>query len=252
MRMPSIGGIPLPAILVVVAIAAFIFGPRFLTAPSGGATNNLQGVPGLNASGAASQQDPAGGGEVTPDAAAVEAAGARIEPGQVAAGDVVMTLTLTDARHMFDAATGSATPGQEPKPNDNAKARAGIAVLDGLMRKATNNIDAAQKSAADPADGKGPLLRHVVLTMKEKSTGELLPYAEVTMDILRNGRPVLYDQALIPSVAVNDESAPQGLHYGNNVALPGKGNYQLFVRVAPNPFLGDSAPPAAQFNVTFE
>ncbi len=88
--------------------------------------------------------------------------------------------------------------------------------------------------------------------MKDKASGEILPYAEVTMDILRNGRPVLYDQALVPSVAVNDETVPAGLHYGNNVALPGKGNYQLFVRVAPNPFLGDSAPPAAQFNVTFE
>lgn len=251
MRMPSIGGIPLPAILVVVAIAAFIFGPRFLTTSSGSNSNSLQNVPGLNASSGASQQEPPAGGEVAVDAAAVEAAGAHIEPGQVAAGDVVMTLTLTDARHMFDAATGSATPGQQQQ-DDSEPSRAGIAVLDGLMRKATNNIDSSQKVAADPADGKGPLVRHVVLTMKQKDTGELLPYAEVTMDILRNGRPVLYDQALIPSVAVNDESVPAGLHYGNNVALPGKGNYQMFVRVAPNPFLGDSAPPAAQFNVTFE
>jgi hypothetical protein len=249
--MPSIGGIPLPAILIVLAVVAFLFGPRLFASSGSSSNTSLQNLPGMVTTPAGQPPAPSGG-EMTVNPEAVDVAGARIEPGQTAVGDVVLNLTLTDAKPMFDAATMTATPGQEqPKPQAG-KAPAGYAVLDGLMRKATNNIDASQKASADPTDGKGPLLRHVVLTMKKKSTGDLLPYAEVTMDLLRNGRPVLYDQALVPSVAVNDEGLPQGLHYGNNVAFPGKGNYQFFVRVAPNPFLGSNAPPAAQFNVTFE
>ncbi|MCX6021205.1 MAG: hypothetical protein NTZ05_05660 [Chloroflexi bacterium] len=253
MRLPSIGGIPLPIIGVVVLGAAIIFGPRLMGSSPGGIAGSIQ-PPGLGGS-ANNNRQPAAPQETEAAASseAVNAGGASIEPGQAVVGDVVMTLRLADPRHMYDAGTGTAIPDQQGNAPALPKgdAAAGYAVLDGQMRKATNNVDAAQKAAPDAKDGKGPLIRHVALTMKKRSTGDLLAYSEVTADVLRNGRPVLYDQPLIPTIAVGDESLPQGLHYGNNLAFPGKGIYQMFVRVAPNPFLG-TAPPAAQFNITFE
>ncbi|MBI4496533.1 MAG: iron transporter [Chloroflexi bacterium] len=181
----------------------------------------------------------------------IEAAGGQIEPAQTTVGDVTFSLTLAEVRHLYDAAAFVDGPGVESAPRDdqgNPKLPPGSAVLSNA-RKVTHNIDAAQKAPADPK-GQGELLRHFILKVQRGSTGELVPYLEVSMDLLRNGRPVLYDQALLPMVASGEDAA--NIYYGNNIAFPGKGVYQVFVRLRPNPFLGSEAPPAAQFNITFK
>ena len=71
--------------------------------------------------------------------------------------------------------------------------------------------------------------------------------AVVSMDMLLDGRPVSFGQALVPMVAA--EANPPAMYYGNNVRLTQRGMYQVFVRLTHNPLLGSGQPQAAQFNV---
>ena len=123
-------------------------------------------------------------------------------------------------------------------------------VLGTQPQKITHNLDAAQGPPPDPKDGQGDYIRHVDIQVKDNNTGQIVPYLAVTMDVLRDGRPIQYDQALLPQMPVGGQ--PDQMHYGNNVAFPGKGRYQLFVRMPSNPQLGDNTPPYAQFDVTIQ
>jgi uncharacterized protein involved in high-affinity Fe2+ transport len=166
----------------------------------------------------------------------------------VTAERVTVDLSLDPARHMFDSAPSSSAAGlQQPTPQgsaSNASQSSSSAVFTGGMVGVTNNIDPSQ---APPADSAESIVRHVVVHVKTKSNGQTIPYLNVTMDLLLDGHPVLYDQVLEPMMAA-DSSSPQ-YYYGNNVKFPQAGTYQVFIRVQPNPMLGSNPPHAAQFDV---
>jgi hypothetical protein len=108
----------------------------------------------------------------------------------------------------------------------------------------TNNIDPSQAPAADSAQS---IVRHVVVHVRTKNGGQSLSYLGVSLDLLLDGHPVLYDQPLEPMTAVDQNSLQ--FYYGNNVKFPQPGTYQVFIRIQPNPMLGSTPPQAAQFNV---
>ena len=177
------------------------------------------------------------------------AASAEVTPAEVTAGPVTFTLALQPARHMFDQAMAAGTEAAQ-QPQDKSKSqgqRKGSAVLGGGMLHVANNIDAAQNPPPDSAQG---LVRHVVVQVRDTASGQLVPYLSVSMDVLLDGRPAIFDQALAPMIATDGN--PALLYYGNNVKFPQRGTYQIFVRLQPHPLLGEQAPPAAQFNLTLQ
>jgi len=68
----------------------------------------------------------------------------------------------------------------------------------------------------------------------------------VSLDMLLDGRPVGFGQAVVPMAAMADNAH---LYYGNNVRLAQRGTYQVFVRLTRTVLLGKDQPQAAQFNV---
>ncbi len=187
---------------------------------------------------------PLSASNATPGASAT----ASISPRSVTTGNVTLDLSLEPARHMFaEASTGGTSSAPQPTPSGGSNDKntsAGSVVFAGGMVGATNNIDAAQ---APPADSAQAIIRHVVVHVRSKN-GQPVPYLNLTMDLLLDGHPVAYDQALEPMAAV-DRNPPQ-FYYGNNVKFPQRGTYQVFIRMEPNPLLGKGQPAAAQFNLT--
>ena len=174
---------------------------------------------------------------------------ATITPRSVTVGNVTLDLSLQPARHMFaeeSTVQQNSAPQPTPASGDNNKNQsAGSEVFAGGMVGVTNNIDPSQ---APPADTSQSIIRHVVVHVKTKDGGQPVAYLNVTMDLLLDGHPVIYDQALEPMTAL-DQNPPQ-FYYGNNVKFPQRGTYQVFVRMQPNPLLGKGQPQAAQFNLT--
>jgi hypothetical protein len=74
-----------------------------------------------------------------------------------------------------------------------------------------------------------------------------VPYLGVTIDVLLDGHPVSFGQAVVPMTSLGAD--PGRLYYGNNVRIVQRGTYQVFVRLNRNPLLGKDQPQAAQFNV---
>jgi hypothetical protein len=176
-------------------------------------------------------------------------ANASITPREVTVAGVTLDLSLDPARHMFDGAATTSALGvpQQPTPQSsagNGSSSAVSAVFAGGMVGVTNNIDPSQPPPADSAES---IVRHVVVHVKTKTDGQSIPYLNVTMDLLLDGHPVLYDQALEPMTTA-DKSSLQ-YYYGNNVKFPQPGTYQVFIRIQPNPILGNNPPQAAQFDV---
>ncbi|TAK34852.1 MAG: hypothetical protein EPO21_08220 [Chloroflexota bacterium] len=185
-----------------------------------------------------------------------QAGNATITPATVTVGNVSMVLTVDTAQYMFDPAKQSdssedSDTSSSSKQSSNNKKTAdakGSAVVGGSMIRITNNFDPSQNPPSD--SDKGQMLRHVAVQVKDKTTGQVVPYLLVSMDILRDGKPVLADQGLAPLVPA-DGNVNQ-LRYGNNVQFPRKGNYQVFIRTQSSPLLGAEVPPIAQFNVIFQ
>lgn len=167
-----------------------------------------------------------------------------VSPTDVTLGNVVLTLALQPAQPVVDPARvavnqpsgGQQTPAAGPR---------GFAVLGGAGTKVTNNFDTSQNP---PADSEREVLRHVALQIRDKDSQQLIPHINVSMDLLRDGRPVLQDQPLAPMVPAGGNVTQ--LQYGNNVKFPGRGDYQVFIRLEPSPLLGPGASGAAQFNVS--
>ena len=88
----------------------------------------------------------------------------------------------------------------------------GYLVLGGTSVKVTNNFDSVQSA---PADQPREVLRHVSLQIRHKESNQVVPYIVVSMDLLRDGRPVLQDQPLVPMVAGGADT--DQMQYGNNV-----------------------------------
>ncbi len=188
--------------------------------------------------------DAAGG---TPAANATPGtAGVDVTPKEVTVGGVTLSLSLAPARHMFGEQSVITPDPSQQQPQDATKtqSRGSVVFSDGMLQVA-NNIDSTQAPPTDSAQG---IIRHVVVQVKTKDRGQPVPYLSLTMDVLLDGRPVIFDQGLAPMAAV-DANPPQ-LYYGNNVKFTQRGTYQVFIRTQRNPLLGKDQPPAAQFNLT--
>jgi hypothetical protein len=68
---------------------------------------------------------------------------------------------------------------------------------------------------------------HLMVMLSDARTGVAIPYAGVWATISRDGK-VVYDERQWPML-----SEYMGPHYGNNVSLPGSGNYQLRLLISP-------------------
>lgn len=69
---------------------------------------------------------------------------------------------------------------------------------------------------------------HLMVMLNDASTGVPIPYAGVWATILTASGKVVFDESQWPML-----SAYMGPHYGNNVALPGSGEYRLKLLITP-------------------
>jgi uncharacterized protein involved in high-affinity Fe2+ transport len=68
---------------------------------------------------------------------------------------------------------------------------------------------------------------HLMVMLNDAHTGVALPYASVWATIKKAGK-IVYDERMWPMI-----SAYMGPHYGNNVSLPGGGEYQMSLLISP-------------------
>lgn len=68
---------------------------------------------------------------------------------------------------------------------------------------------------------------HLMVMLSDAETGVPIPYAGVWATISKAGK-VVYDERQWPMI-----SRYMGPHYGNDVSLPGSGNYQLSLLISP-------------------
>jgi uncharacterized protein involved in high-affinity Fe2+ transport len=68
---------------------------------------------------------------------------------------------------------------------------------------------------------------HLMVMLSDAQTGVAIPYASVWATITRNGK-VDFDERQWPMI-----SRYMGPHYGNDVSLPGSGEYKLSLLVSP-------------------
>jgi uncharacterized protein involved in high-affinity Fe2+ transport len=69
---------------------------------------------------------------------------------------------------------------------------------------------------------------HLMVMLNDEHTGVAIPYATVWATIANASGKVVYDEQQLPML-----SAYMGPHYGNNVTLPGPGNYRLELLISP-------------------
>ncbi|MBV8806285.1 MAG: iron transporter [Sinobacteraceae bacterium] len=177
-------------------------------------------------------------------ASAVPAVTTTVSPSAAQTGSVTLSLSLEPARRMIADNTGVQDPPTPTNGNDQQPAALTALTLDGLL-KVTNNLDPSQPA---PADEPQSIMRHMNLQIRATDGGYPVPYLNVSMDILLDGRPVLNGISVVPMTAP-DSATPQLLYYGNNVKFTQRGTYQFFVRMQPTSVLGTDPPPTAEFNV---
>ena len=68
---------------------------------------------------------------------------------------------------------------------------------------------------------------HLMVMLSDADSGMAIPYASVWATITRGGK-VVFDERQWPML-----SRYMGPHYGNDVALPGKGKYELTLLISP-------------------
>ena len=68
---------------------------------------------------------------------------------------------------------------------------------------------------------------HLMVLLNDAQTNVVIPYASVWATITEGSKP-LFDESLWPMI-----SRYMGPHYGNDVALPGAGTYQLTLLISP-------------------
>jgi hypothetical protein len=203
--------------------------------------------------GAATPQAAAGVVGAQAQASPVPVANVQVSPATVPVGNVTLTLNFEAARHMEDQtrmmavnaqAQPAATQAAAPQPTVAGGPPSQGAVVLSDMLHVTNNLDPSQPIPADSAQS---IIRQAVVQVMASDTHQLVPYLNVTMDLLLDGHPVAYGQSLVPMVA--QDASGERVYYGNNVRLPNRGTFQVFVRLDRTPLLGQDAPPAAQFNL---
>ena len=180
-------------------------------------------------------------------ASPVPAASVQVSPPNVAVGSVSLSLAFEPPRHMEDEARVTVTdPTQLAAPQPTLVSGApslGAIVLSDMLH-VTNNLDPTQPV---PADSPQLAVRHAVVEVLTSDTHQLVPYLGVTMDLLLDGHPVTYGQTLVPMLS--QDGSAERVYYGNNIRLPARGTFQVFVRLQRTPLLGQEDPPAAQFNL---
>lgn len=195
-------------------------------------------------------QTPAGAIAGT-QASPVPVANVQVSPATVPVGSVTLSLAFEQARHMEDE-TRLAAISAQPQPAAPQPTAAGgppspAAIVLSDMLHVTNNLDPTQPSPPDSAQS---IIRQAVVQVMTSDTHQLVPYLSVTMDLLLDGHPVTYGQTLVPMAT--EDGAGERVYYGNNVRLPNRGTFQVFVRLDRTPLLGQDAPPAAQFNLAVQ
>jgi uncharacterized protein involved in high-affinity Fe2+ transport len=68
---------------------------------------------------------------------------------------------------------------------------------------------------------------HLMVLLNDAQTNVVIPYASVWATITQGGKTV-FDESLWPMI-----SRYMGPHYGNDVALPGAGTYQVTLLISP-------------------
>jgi hypothetical protein len=68
---------------------------------------------------------------------------------------------------------------------------------------------------------------HLMIMLNDIHSGYAIPYAQVWATIFKGGK-IVYDDEQWPML-----SEYMGPHYGNNVALPGPGHYELSLLISP-------------------
>jgi uncharacterized protein involved in high-affinity Fe2+ transport len=68
---------------------------------------------------------------------------------------------------------------------------------------------------------------HLMVLLNDAQTNVVIPYASVWATITEGSKP-MFDESLWPMI-----SRYMGPHYGNDVALPGAGTYQLTLLISP-------------------
>jgi hypothetical protein len=184
-------------------------------------------------------------------ASPVPVANVQVSPGNVPVGNVTLSLTFEAARHMQDE-TRMTTLSVQPQPAAPQPTLAGGPPSQGAivlsdMLHVTNNLDPTQPTPPDSAQS---IIRQAVVQVVTSDTHQLVPYLTVTMDLLLDGHPVTYGQTLVPMAT--EEATGERVYYGNNVRLPDRGAFQVFVRLDRTPLLGKDTPPAAQFNLAVQ
>jgi hypothetical protein len=169
-----------------------------------------------------------------------------VSPADQRVGGVTLSLAFEPPRHMVDQTAAFNAPNVDPlrpTPSVPDGVSKGSVVMSDML-KVTNNMDPNQLVPADSAQS---IIRHVVVQIRAGDSSQPVPYLGVTMDILLDGHPVGFGQAVVPMLP-QEASAPT-LYYGNNVRLAQRGLYQVFIRLSRNLLLGSDQPQAAQFNV---
>jgi hypothetical protein len=197
-----------------------------------------------SAQGISPSQTPGVGTQASP----VPVANLQVSPPDVSVGGVSLSLAFEAARHMEDEtralAVGAQPQPAAPQPTLIAGPPAQGAIVLSDMLHVTNNLDPSQPVPPDSAQA---IVRQAVVQVMATDTHQMVPYLTVTMDLLLDGRPVTFGQTLVP-IVVSDTSG-QRVYYGNNVRLPDRGAFQVFIRLNRTPLLGQDTPPAAQFNL---
>ena len=187
-------------------------------------------------------------GAVGAQASPIPVAVIDVSPGQVPDGSVSLSLAFEAARHMQDQTAVIAAANQPqpaaPQPTLTAGPPSQGALVLSDMLHVTNNLDPTQPSPPDSAQS---IVRQAVVQILTSDTHQLVPYLTVTMDLLLDGHPVSYGQALVPMLTQG--SGSERVYYGNNVRLPARGTFQVFVRMDHTALLGPDAPGAAQYNL---
>jgi Fe2+ transport protein len=184
-------------------------------------------------------------------ASPVPAANIQVSPASVPVGNVTLSLAFEPARHMQDetrmvaGAAQPQVPAPQATPSGGPPSQGAIVLSD--MLHVTNNLDPTQPAPVDSAQS---IIRQAVVQVVASDTHQLVPYLNVTIDLLLDGHPVTYGQTLVPMLT-NDGSGER-VYYGNNVRLPERGTFQAFVRMDRTPILGQDTPPAAQFNLAVQ
>jgi Fe2+ transport protein len=135
------------------------------------------------------------------------------------------TAALAMGTHNSKASIGSTMPAPMPIRVLSRTTWQGMKIEARAMAPATFEIFTGTKARLVRPTKKDSL--HLMVMLTDAKTNMAIPYASVWATIKRKGK-IVYDERQWPMI-----SRYMGPHYGNNVALPGKGTYSLTLLITP-------------------